>query len=94
VFNKCDLPAASGWCRPAGLIVSARTGAGLEALVAALAARLVPEPPPAGQPIPFRRSQVAACDFAIQAVDAGQIALARRALTELMVDRSAAAAEP
>ncbi len=59
VANKCDLPAAwdAGLANPRpGEIhtVSAETGEGLDVLVAAMASRLVPEPPPPSAAVPFR----------------------------------------
>ena len=54
VVNKTDLPPA--WDLEAvspAVRVSAATGAGLDALVAAVAVRLVPDPPPAGAAVPF-----------------------------------------
>ena len=60
VANKCDLPAA--WevapTRPGPLTVSAETGEGLEELVGAIVARLVPDPPPPGAAVPFREDQL------------------------------------
>jgi tRNA modification GTPase len=54
VINKVDLPAAWDLSRAAGAIhVSARTGAGIPELCAAIAGRLVPEAPPAGAAVPF-----------------------------------------
>lgn len=56
VFNKCDLaqpsPAATTVLGEV-LRVSARTGEGLEALLSAIAQRLVPSAPPAGVAVPF-----------------------------------------
>jgi tRNA modification GTPase len=52
VVNKVDLPAA--WDRTAGAVsVSARTGAGVQELCAALGFWLVPDPPPTGAAVPF-----------------------------------------
>jgi tRNA modification GTPase len=54
VVNKIDLPAAWDLERAAKAVhVSARTGAGLEELLAALSAWLVPDPPPPGAAVPF-----------------------------------------
>ncbi|HUT13768.1 MAG TPA: GTPase, partial [Thermoguttaceae bacterium] len=52
VHNKCDLP-CSPTGRPAGLATSAVTGAGIEDLLAVIAARLVPDPPLPGAAVPF-----------------------------------------
>jgi tRNA modification GTPase len=52
VHNKCDLPEYAT-PRPGGLAVSALRGDGIEALAAAIADRLVPEPPRPGDAVPF-----------------------------------------
>ena len=59
VGNKSDLPPAwepdetiQGWS--AMVSVSAESGAGLADLMAATIARLVPDPPQPGDPVPFR----------------------------------------
>jgi tRNA modification GTPase len=52
--NKCDLPAAWDEAALGALAVSAERGDGVEALVGAVAARLVPHPPPPGSGVPFR----------------------------------------
>jgi tRNA modification GTPase len=57
VFNKGDLPAASG-ARPAGLVTTALHGQGLAELLAAVSRRLVPDPPPPGSAVPFADEQV------------------------------------
>ncbi len=57
VNNKIDLPPAPG-PRPAGLDTSVVTGAGIEALVGAIVAGLVPSPPAAGAAVPFTREQI------------------------------------
>jgi tRNA modification GTPase len=54
VINKTDLPAAWDWSRADDAMhVSARTGAGLGGLCAAMSRWLVPEPPPPGAAVPF-----------------------------------------
>ena len=69
VHNKCDLPPSHEWDiekappngqggRPAGLSTSAVTGEGVEALGRAVAARLVPDPPPQGAAVPFTAPQL------------------------------------
>jgi tRNA modification GTPase len=57
VHNKSDLPAAPG-PRPAGLELSAMHAAGIDALCRAIAARLVPQPPPSGEAVPFEPQQI------------------------------------
>ena len=58
VHNKCDLPAAEG-NRPQGLWISAARGDGIDDLLAAMAQRLVPQPPPPGAAVPFTEEQMA-----------------------------------
>jgi len=53
VHNKCDLPCSPAG-RPAGLATSALTGEGIDDLLALIALRLVPDPPPPGAAVPFR----------------------------------------
>jgi tRNA modification GTPase len=57
VHNKCDLPPASD-NRPAGVSTSALRGEGIEALLASISERLVPDPPPPGAAVPFSTEQV------------------------------------
>jgi tRNA modification GTPase len=57
VYNKCDLPSAPG-PRPAGLRTSALRGDGIDELLAAVARRLVPDPPPPGAAVPFTINQI------------------------------------
>jgi tRNA modification GTPase len=57
VWNKADL--AGGKWSGAGLSISALSGQGVEQLTAALARRLVPEPPPPGAAVPFTDAQIA-----------------------------------
>jgi tRNA modification GTPase len=57
VHNKCDLPPAPG-DRPSGLLTSAVQGDGIAELLAAVAGRLVPTPPPAGGAVPFTAAQI------------------------------------
>lgn len=61
VHNKSDLPAHPS-SRPAGLATSALRGTGVEQLAAAVASRLVPEPPPPGTAVPFAPEHLAALE--------------------------------
>ena len=54
VANKLDLPAARDDLKIEAIAVSAERGDGVEGLVGAVAARLVPEAPPPGSGVPFR----------------------------------------
>jgi tRNA modification GTPase len=58
VHNKCDLPRAPG-DRPTGIWISALREDGIKSLLDAIAARLVPDPPPAGTAVPFTAEQIA-----------------------------------
>jgi tRNA modification GTPase len=53
VVNKVDLPPAWDLSAAAGVRVSAKTAAGLDGLLRAVAAALVKEPPPTGAAVPF-----------------------------------------
>jgi tRNA modification GTPase len=61
VHNKSDLAAAAG-DRPGGVKTSAARGDGIDALLRAIARRLVPNPPPAGAAVPSTEKQIAALD--------------------------------
>jgi tRNA modification GTPase len=80
VLNKCDLPAAVSATGLPGLAISAATGAGLDELMAAIASRLVPHPPPAGQAIPFLTTHVQALQETRRAVASNDCNAARLAL--------------
>jgi tRNA modification GTPase len=84
VFNKCDLPAAAGLAEPFGLTISATSGAGLETLLAAIATRLVPQSPPAGQAMPFSSSHVQALSALRQAIVCADWTAAHLALAPLL----------
>jgi tRNA modification GTPase len=58
VANKSDLPASWDETRVGAFAISAERGDGVEELIAAIAARLVPNPPQPGQAVPFRSVQV------------------------------------
>ncbi len=65
VVNKVDLPAVWDIAEAQGAVaVSARTGAGLPELCAALGGWLVPAPPPSGTAVPF---SAALCDGVVRA---------------------------
>jgi tRNA modification GTPase len=72
VANKADLPAAWTPDRPGLLPVSAQRGDGLDTLLAVIAARLVPAPPPPGAAVPFREDQVLALRSARDRLAAGE----------------------
>lgn len=58
VWNKCDLATGSVSTGAGGVLVSAKTGQGIEKLTRAIALRLVPNPPERGAAVPFTQSQV------------------------------------
>lgn len=86
--NKCDLPNLWGSALPAGaLVLSAASGAGVEALAGRIAAKLVPEAPPAGTAVPVTQRQVEllrAAHAALRADDRGEFC---GRLHELLQDR-------
>jgi tRNA modification GTPase len=88
VANKADLPAA--WeDEPLGVLpISARTGEGLDLLMAALARRLVPEPPAPGAGVPFRAAQVIHLHRTRRLLAGGRIEAAARALDRLLSGES------
>jgi tRNA modification GTPase len=84
VVNKVDLPAAWNLDSAVEAVrVSARTGAGIPELCQALAAWLVPEPPPAGTPIPFTSDLVTRIDEVHRLCTVGQLEEAERILNEI-----------
>jgi tRNA modification GTPase len=59
VHNKSDIAAANvDPMRPTGLPLSARTNAGMSALVQAIGHRLAPHPPLRGEAVPFTDQQI------------------------------------
>ena len=70
VYSKCDLgpPPCDG--RPPGIATSAVTRAGLDELERAIAGRLVPERPAAGEAIPLDAGQVDLLERVLAAIDA------------------------
>jgi tRNA modification GTPase len=58
VHNKCDLATPPDDGRPPGFFVSALAQTGIDTLERAIAAALVPDPPPPGAAVPFTERQV------------------------------------
>lgn len=82
VVNKSDLPAA--WDRsaaPNAVEVSAATGDGLQALIAAVSRRLLPEVPPPGAAVPFTPDRCQRVESALTLVRAGDAPGAAEVLT-------------
>ncbi|GIW86755.1 MAG: tRNA modification GTPase [Isosphaeraceae bacterium] len=84
VATKRDLAAC--WSpEDAGMVwVSARTGEGLGQLVDRIAARLVPDPPQPGDPVPTRGRQIRGLRAAIRWLGRGEIGQAVAALRSLL----------
>lgn len=87
VVSKADLPPAWEPDAPEFLTVSAARGDGIEALVAAIARHLVPDPPPPGSGVPFRPSHARRLVEISQVLDAGDVASARRMLEGWLAER-------
>lgn len=84
VVNKTDLSPAWDLHRAAGAVrVSAQTGAGITDLVQALAECLVPEPPVAGEAVPFTPVLAQAVKEAMMAWTAGNVMRTRKILQGL-----------
>ncbi len=88
VINKCDLPgdADAITTRVADPIrLSALQGSGLDGLVAAIAARLVPEVPSPGAAVPFLPEHVTLLNQVLAAMDAEDADAATRALRDYVI---------
>lgn len=84
VINKSDLPSAWNLESASGAVrVSARTGEELEELCAAVVARLVPDPPPAGAAVPFMPRLCEGIAEAQRALAEGNVAVTLRIITSL-----------
>jgi tRNA modification GTPase len=91
VHNKRDLASQPADDRPPGLLISARTGEGIDSLCQAIVHTLVPIPPPPGALVPFQPRHVSGLTTAAGHLDVGNVDLARQALQGviLSVARSA-----
>jgi len=71
VLNKIDLvpPKPGETAGPNGVCTSAVTGAGIDALIAAIGTRLVPQPPALGMAVPFTADHVAELEAAREAAE-------------------------
>jgi tRNA modification GTPase len=81
VVNKTDLiavPSSGAW-----VATSARTGAGIEDLLATISRRLVPSPPAAGAAIPFMERHVKHLRAAGQLAARGDAARAAREIASV-----------
>ncbi len=93
VANKSDLPPA--WKPDEAILgssdmvsVSAESGAGLADLMAAIIARLVPDPPRPGEPVPFRPDHLARLVQAHRDLKSGHRQAALDSLAAIGPDRS------
>jgi tRNA modification GTPase len=82
VHTKCDLPPETSRPRRPGVPASGVAPGGADELARAIAARLVPSPPPPGAAVPFSDRQVAALELALAHIDYGEVHGAMRALKE------------
>lgn len=85
VVNKVDLPPVWLIDDDNAMQVSARTGAGLSELCAAVIARLVPDPPPSGAAVTFTLRQSEIILSARRTLAAGNAEETRRLLMDLFV---------
>jgi tRNA modification GTPase len=83
VVNKIDLAAAWDIPKSARLFVSARTGAGLNELVEALAQWLVHDSPAVGVPVPFTPNLANQIEEALTDIRVGRIEETKQKLTAL-----------
>ncbi|MDR3639641.1 MAG: 50S ribosome-binding GTPase [Isosphaeraceae bacterium] len=83
VANKADLPAAWERVEKPICVVSAEQGAGIDALLEAIARRLVPDAPPPGAGVLFRPDHVRRLSEARDALDAGLPSEARDRIAAL-----------
>jgi tRNA modification GTPase len=84
VHNKADLANRAPRDRPTGILVSAVTGAGLEGLLNAISATLVPRPPAPHAPVPFNERQRELVQQANRTLEAGDPTAAERCLRQLL----------
>ncbi len=84
VYNKSDLAPAASDNLPVGLITSAATGAGIDALLAWLACRLVSDPPQPGAAVPFTGRQVQLLEQTEINLIAGRVPKALAQLQEIL----------
>lgn len=80
VWNKCDLLSSSAPRDEPGLLVSARTRDGIDALTQTIAARLVPHPPAPGDGTPFTPRHMALLKRLRNRLDDGLVAQAETEL--------------
>ncbi len=100
VAHKCDLPPYDGpdcWLpneSRSWLPVSSKTGAGIDALLSAIAGRLVPHAPPYDAPIPTTERQIALLQRALRAAENADLSATLEALCQLRAGADGQPAEP
>jgi len=82
VRNKCDLLASNATGADGEVSTSARTGAGMDQLLAEIARRLCPIELPEGTAVPFTAEQMTAIELTINAARSGDAMLATALLSE------------
>ena len=90
VINKCDLlPSLSPSPIPHSLFaISALHRTGLDALLAAIARRLVPNPPPPGEAVPFSRRQIELLQQAMTQLEHGEPYIALKLIHCIQAQRA------
>jgi tRNA modification GTPase len=88
VLNKADLLTAAAAVPRDWLLTSAWTGQGIPELAAAVVRALVPEPPAAGEAIPFRPQHLIALEAAAASLAAGDDRRALGRLADLLRGRN------
>jgi tRNA modification GTPase len=83
VMNKVDLLSEAPESSSTLVCTSALTGAGIERLLAAIAQRLVANPPAPGEAVPFTIRQVQLLEAALRALDDREVAATHAKLAEL-----------
>jgi tRNA modification GTPase len=85
VANKWDLLPSESVADDGELAVSALRGLGISTLLEAIAERLAPYQPAAGQAVPFTEQQVEAVRVALEQLGSNDLARARSMLEQLLV---------
>jgi tRNA modification GTPase len=85
VLNKIDLLEGDAWAsHPAVITVSALDGLGINALLTAIAQRLVPTPLECDEGVPFTTRQSSLLELALLAIKQGDVTAATNALTRIV----------
>jgi len=84
VHNKCDVAQKLADDRPAGAVISARTGEGIESLCHSIIQTLVPAPPETNAAVPFQPRHVGELKAAAEQLARGNVELARQAIRGIL----------